>query len=187
MSYEVELKFQVAELADLRRQLDELGLADIHEIHQSDEYFRHPVRDFAQTDEAFRIRSQGERVCLTYKGPKLDAKSKTRREIEVAIDRKSPPGAVREMLLLLGFQPAGCVNKNRVEGAITHQDRRVVVAMDQVDRLGEFVEFEIVIEHEQEIPDARETILALAEQLNVGASDRRGYIQMIEALEQASS
>ena len=42
-------------------------------------------RDFARTDEALRLRHVGEFNYITYKGPKLDATTKTRREIEIGL------------------------------------------------------------------------------------------------------
>ena len=54
---------------------------------QVDTYFSHPARDFAATDEALRIRSIDQENFVTYKGPKLDATTKTRREID-GLERK---------------------------------------------------------------------------------------------------
>ena len=47
-----------------------------------------PCRDFAQTDEALRIRTVGDTSFVTYKGPKLDATTKTRRELELPLRRR---------------------------------------------------------------------------------------------------
>ena len=89
MKYEVEQKFPVGDLAGVEARLSALGAAVSEPREEVDLYFAHPARDFAATDEALRIRRVGESNCITYKGPKIDRTTKTRREIELAI----PSGA----------------------------------------------------------------------------------------------
>ena len=85
MTIEVEQKFRVADTEGVRKKLVALG-ATFHEpIRQVDLYFAHPQRDFAQTDEALRLRQVGSENYMTYKGPKLDQNTKTRHEIEVGL------------------------------------------------------------------------------------------------------
>src|SRR5262245_13223120 len=86
--YEVELKFPLADTGAVRKQLEALGALEHPVLEQADRYFNHPARDFAQTDEAFRIRKSGNSYRVTYKGPKLDTKAKTRREIEIPIGKE---------------------------------------------------------------------------------------------------
>ncbi|MCH7990085.1 MAG: class IV adenylate cyclase, partial [Planctomycetes bacterium] len=83
MSYEVELKFPLDDAERISAQLDGLQAERGAPIEQVDRYFNHPSRDFAQTDEALRIRTMNDRSLLTYKGPLLDAETKTRLEIEL--------------------------------------------------------------------------------------------------------
>src|SRR4051794_9508799 len=112
MHWEVEQKFRVSEVQAIRSALAELGVQWHEPIQQVDHYFNHPARDFGRTDEALRIRRVGEQNFITYKGPKIDAATKTRRELELpfsggadAADRFS------ELLLALGFIAAGTVSK----------------------------------------------------------------------------
>ena len=79
MQYEVELKFPVADLGAIEARLVELGTRFDEAVTQVDRYFAHPARDFARTDEALRIRQVGNACYVTYKGPKVDAATKTRR------------------------------------------------------------------------------------------------------------
>ena len=59
---EIEQKFARADFALLERRLKEWG-ASLGEIHEeADHYFNAPDRDFAQTDEAFRLR----RICYRH-------------------------------------------------------------------------------------------------------------------------
>jgi adenylate cyclase, class 2 len=135
--FEVELKLRASHAA-LRRRLVELGAREAGSVEELDVYYQAPHRDFAATDEALRLRRQdGERTryLLTYKGPKLDARSKTRVEHEVEV---ADPEPVDAALQALGFEPAARVSKQRT--AFEYQGYRVV--LDEVDGLGEFVEVE---------------------------------------------
>jgi len=57
--YEVELKFPLADPQPVVARLLEWGAQRSDAIEQTDLYFRHPSRDFEQTDEALRLRSSG--------------------------------------------------------------------------------------------------------------------------------
>ena len=84
---------------------------------------------------------------LTYKGPKIDATTKTRREIDLPL----PPGeeaarAWTGLLEALGFTTVGEVRKSRRKAHVVWQDRSVEVSLDEVEGLGEFAELELVVE-----------------------------------------
>lgn len=85
--YEVELKFRVDDPADLERRLVGLAARFREPVEQVDRYFAHPSRDFARTDEALRLRRVGDDVAVTWKGPRVDAATKTRQELELAVAR----------------------------------------------------------------------------------------------------
>src|SRR5690606_36038325 len=86
MNYEVELKFRIDEPTGVDAMLTGLEATQEDLEEHRDTYFSHPARDFAQTDEAFRIRSIGEANRLTYKGPLVDKQTKTRQEVEVGCE-----------------------------------------------------------------------------------------------------
>jgi adenylate cyclase class 2 len=179
MSYEVELKFAVPDPHQLEAKLAQLQAEELPAIRQVDQYYRHPTRDFAQTDEAFRIRTVGEQSYLTYKGPKLDAATKTRREIELPFG-DSPQAAAQmdDMLQLLGFRKALVVSKQRRRFHVTWQAVQVEATIDQVEGLGTYAELEIVTE-EAGLDRAREAILSLAEQCQLGVPERRSYLELL--------
>src|SRR5688572_718422 len=106
MSYEVELKFPLPDPAPVLAAVRELGGVAGEPLVQADLYFNHPSRNFAQTHEAFRIRSSGDENCITYKGPVVDTQAKVREEIELEF---APGPAARDelrtLLTLLGFRP----------------------------------------------------------------------------------
>ena len=101
--FEVEQKYAVAEVSPLMDALESLGIQWQNEVCQRDAYFNHPSRDFAITDEAVRIRIEDDEACLTYKGPKIGTKAKTRKEIELPIvEGVAAEPAMREFLTELG-------------------------------------------------------------------------------------
>ena len=147
MSYEVELKFPVPDLSAFAAKLAALAIPIAPAQEEIDVYFAHPARDFAQTDEALRLRCKGDANYITYKGPKIDAATKTRREIELPL-APGPESLASWTALLeaVGFRPAGEVRKSRRKAAVPWQGRQVEASLDEVERAGTFVEFELVAE-----------------------------------------
>jgi adenylate cyclase class 2 len=179
--FEVELKFPVDRLRDTQARLRELAAAPRDGVEQCDEYFRHPQRDFASTDEALRIRTVDESCCITYKGPVVDDRTKTRREIEIGLaGGAGAPRDMRELLMALGFTPVRVVRKQRVPWQLTWEGRRFEVALDSVVSLGDFVEIETLAEPSQ-VSSAVEAILRLAERLELSRPVRLSYLALLEA------
>jgi len=178
MPYEVELKFALAVLAEIREALVELGTVFEPPVDQSDTYFRHPQRDFAVTDEALRVRQVGQANYVTYKGPKLDLQTKTRRELELPI---GPGTAAREqfgeILLALGFSPMFTIRKRREPGVMAWQGFTIHIALDEVERVGSFVELEAAAD-DGSLAAARSAVLSLAETLQLTEQERRSYLEL---------
>src|SRR6056297_3597675 len=168
MTYEIENKFPVACLDAAAEQLRGRG-AELRElIEQVDLYFGHPVRDFAETDEALRIRRIGEVNLVTYKGPKVHAETKTRREIELPLARgREKAEQYGELLAALGFHRVAEVRKHHRSGKLAWEEWEVEVVLDHVAGLGDFLELEIVAEQER-VPAAQSAILRLAAELQLG-------------------
>lgn len=184
MNYEVELKFRRTAGDGLEERLRDMGAVPAAPVEQRDAYFIHPVRDFAQTDEAFRIRSEGEQNRLTYKGPKIDPATKTRQELEIPFaEGVEARRQMTAMLEALGFRENMTVVKRRRSCEIEWEGRAVEVVLDEVERVGEFVELETVAA-EQDWPAARDALQRLAGHLELHSSERRSYLEML--LERAS-
>jgi adenylate cyclase, class 2 len=182
MDYEVELKFCIEDPSVVAARLAGLE-AQAGEIEQHrDTYFNHPARDFAETDEAFRIRSIGEQNRLTYKGPLVDKQTKTRQEVEVGCET-GPAGRekLRSMLLALGFREVLTVVKRRTPYHLDWQGRDVEATLDKVEGLGTFVELE-AIAAAGHWESARDALLELAQQLGLENSERRSYLQLLLGL-----
>ena len=179
MKFEVEQKFPVARMAEVEAKLSALG-AEVSEPRlEVDLYYAHPARDFASTDEALRIRRVGGANWITYKGPKVDRTTKTRREIELELPPEEAGAlAWAGLLEVLGFRPVAEVRKQRRKAFIPWEDRRVEASLDEVDRVGTFVELELVVEPE-EVEPAKACIASLAGQLGLAGSERRSYLELL--------
>src|SRR5229473_7646304 len=112
---EVEMKFPAANWNSLERQLAAWGAKELDIRREEDYYFNAPDRDFAQTDEALRLRRIGSSNYLTYKGPKKDPETKTRLEVEVPIaPGHEPAQALTQLLEHLGYRSVAVVEKERL-------------------------------------------------------------------------
>jgi adenylate cyclase class 2 len=184
MHLEVELKFRAGgerDLAAIRDRLVALSATSAGTLDQADTYFAHPARDFAATDEALRLRRVGEQNRITYKGPKLDALTKTRRELELPL---APGGEAFEqfsdLLVALGFRAVATVRKRREVLNLSWQGSEIEAALDTVDKVGHFVELETSSD-DAKLTAARESITSLAKQLGLVESERRSYLEMLLA------
>ncbi len=176
---EVEQKFPVEDLAIVESRLRDLGASVSGPKREADLYYAHPARDFAATDEALRIRRSGGANWITYKGPKIDATTKTRREIELPLP-EGPEGHASWASLIeaLGFRPVVEVSKERRKALVAWEGRQVEVSLDRVDNVGTFVELELVTDADDVTP-AKTCIASLAERLGLSASERRSYLELL--------
>ncbi|MEF8780457.1 MAG: class IV adenylate cyclase, partial [Haloferacaceae archaeon] len=140
--YEVELKVPASH-EEVFERLEAANATRTRRVEQVDTYYDAPHRDFAETEEALRIRKQrtldaGEDeygTTLTYKGPLVDDASKTRQEYEIQV---SAADELEGILGGLGFEPAATVEKERTVFDLDGY----TVTLDSVDGLGEFLEVE---------------------------------------------
>jgi adenylate cyclase, class 2 len=181
MPFEVEQKFRVSDAERFRNKLANLGDELGEPCMQIDRYFNHPSRDFAQTDEALRIRSVGDRNFVTYKGPKIDTTTKTRREIELPLDSGAQAAdRFGELLGALGFRRVADVKKHRRQAVLQLEGRDVEVAYDDVEGLGTFAELECSAD-EADLAAAKSAIAKLAADLGLTQNERRSYLELLLA------
>ncbi|HEV3164408.1 MAG TPA: class IV adenylate cyclase [Isosphaeraceae bacterium] len=179
MSIEIEVKFRVANLEPLRAQLRASGAAPGAMSTQIDTYLSHPDRDFAETDEALRIRSGSVANFLTYKGPKWGGPTKTREEVEIAFEAgPEPSGRLALLFDRLGFKTIAVIAKNRTQFHVDASGRALQVALDEARDLGAFVEVETLAENEADVAAAQEAVLKLAQQLGLSEVEPRSYLRM---------
>lgn len=175
--YEVELKVP-ASLDQVRERLQATDAEKTGHRRQRDVYYDAPHRDFAATDEALRVRYEsdlddesardttgGDTSRLTYKGPRLDAESKTRTEHETAV---RDPDEIDAILARLGFEPAATVEKRREYWAF----EQFTVTLDAVTDVGEFVEIEREVTDEAAIDATRESAIEVLSRLDIDAANQ---------------
>jgi len=166
---EVEAKFRlkpgveekVKEIANFLEEKDEFDI-----------YLNHPCRDFAETDEALRIRVE-KKIKLTYKGPKVDSETKSREEVNLEVN--SFDDALK-LFELLGFKKFRTVRKRRK----IFKFEKAIICIDSVEGLGDFIEIEVEGGLEK-----KEGIFKIAETLGYSRAEsiRLSYLEMLEKLD----
>lgn len=176
--YEVEVKVP-ADHETVRRRLGGLDADRLDHVVQRDTYYDAPDRDFAETDEALRLRSEtpvdaeSATTRLTYKGPLVDADSKTRRELETGVDDGE---TVDGILRALGYEPAAVVEKERERFGVDGY----TVTLDSVTDVGDFVEVEREAP-EEAVEATREGAVDVLRRLGLDPDDgvRTSYLGML--------
>ena len=114
------------------------------------------------------------------KGPKLDERSKTRREIEIPLaDGEQAHTSYDQLLGALSFQPVAQVSKVRQHFHLLRDGQSIELSVDQVQGVGDFIELEIVVADESEIAAARQLIDDLAGELRLATGERRSYLELL--------
>jgi len=177
----------------VRAALDDAGAEELETVAQSDTYYDAPHRDFAETDEAFRLRTVATAVedfqrgdgdlagdidavlsgdaraagetRVTYKGPLVEAESKTREEFETTVGDREEMAAVLDGL---GFEPAADVRKLRE----SHELDGFTVLLDAVEGVGDYVEVETEVGTESGVEAAREDAYAVLRRLGLDPGDQ---------------
>lgn len=177
--FEVEIKFRVGDFKAVEDRLSAAKAGSVEVRDDADSYFNAPHRDFAQTDEAIRVRQIGSRNFVTYKGPRIDARTKTRTEIEVPLaDGVGPAADFKRLLAALGFCPVAVVRKHRRVFELQHGGFPIQVCLDEVEGVGRFAEVEILAPAEQLEP-AKTALHELAAELGLAESERRSYLELL--------
>ncbi len=175
---EVEVKAHAPkDFKKLEKELLNLGANRVRDEYQEDTYFNAPHRDFAQTDEALRIRkvknNNSEEIFITYKGAKMDDVSKTRKEIEVSV---KDPLKVADIFKNLSFRPVATVRKNR----IIYNLKELIITLDEVHGVGNFVEIEKEVEEGEKTEGALKEIFATYSKMGIeDGFERRSYLELM--------
>jgi adenylate cyclase class 2 len=176
---EIEVKYPAADLVSIERQLAAWGARLDAPRQDADQYFNAPDRDFAKTDEALRLRRIGNDNYVTYKGPKIDAQTKTRTEIELPIAAGDQAAAqFAQLLTHLGYRAVATVRKHRLVCHLKRDGFALEVCLDDVEGVGRFVELEIMAD-EAALPAARAVLLQTAAALGLCDMERRSYLELL--------
>jgi adenylate cyclase class 2 len=177
MPIEVEFKYRCQDRSVIEQRLASLGAEVGDRQVQTDTYYIHPCRDYAQSDEAVRLRITESDWALTYKGPRLEAGGKSRLEEEAHLASADEAAACHRLLVALGFQPLTALRKTRWRYRVRVAQSVIVVAIDEVHDLGVFVELEMSAA-EEHWRGARQQVLKLAEQLGLSQPIRDSYLEL---------
>jgi len=183
---EVEVRYRIPDRAAVVARLIEWGATLAADRTDIDQYFNPSERDLKNSDESFRLRRIGEANYLTYKGPRRDAETKTRSEIEVPLaDGAEVAADMERMLLALKYRPVVVVRKARRIYRFARGGFALEACFDDVDMVGPFVELEILAPEEQYEP-AKTALLQTAHELGLTEKETRSYLGMVlEAMKNA--
>ena len=183
-SYEVEVKVPIADIEMSEQKLLASGARFLNSEVEIDIYFDHPCRKLGETDEAVRVRtirpldntkpaSSQPFNELTYKGPKIDKKTKTRLEYTVGIDDTDSLSAILESL---GFKRVGNITKKRKFYSL----REITISIDDVESVGLFLEMESIAHGKKEMESAKKAIFDLLDELGFDPqqSMRESYLEL---------
>ena len=176
---EIEAKYLLSDQAEIEQRLRELGGELVEERRDEDYYLNAPDRDFARTDEAFRLRRIGENNFLTYKGPRHDSLTKSRQELEFpCLPGQEAADKFLQLFNHLGYRYTATVRKQRRIYELRREKFIVHACLDRVEKVGQFIELEIVAEPAY-LEEARAVLFKLAQELNLGKTEPRSYLEML--------
>ena len=180
--YEIEVKLPLRKGDMVEQGLKELGFEQRFVIREEDHYFDREDGRIRLGGEALRVRSitnlhTGKTASLiTYKGKVMDGPGKSRRELETEV---ADGNTAAQILNALGFyEVSPAVIKQREE----YQSGRMHACVDHVEKLGDFLELEIVAERKAE----RESALGEIEKVLVslgytmGDTIRNSYLGLLQ-------
>ena len=171
---EVEVKAKINSFKEMEEKLSEIGASKSKKEFQEDIYFASPIVDFAETDEALRIRTTNNDIFITYKGPKLNSQAKTRKEVEMNIESAEK---AKDIFEEIGFKEVRTVRKNRQY--YTYENFEI--SLDDVEGLTPYMEIEISLEDRNNYDDAQKSIFELFEKLGItDGFERTSYMELLE-------
>ena len=139
MGLEIEAKVKVAGLDAIVERLEGLGAEHRGDVTHLDTYYGGGAGVLIKRGCGLRLRRRidaaGEKVILTYKGPKQKGRFKKRTEIEVEVADYS---AMAGFLEALGYRQELVIEKRRRFWRF----RGCAICLDQLPLLGSFVEVE---------------------------------------------
>jgi adenylate cyclase class 2 len=171
---EVEIKVPIDDKSIIKEGLKKIGFSFKKTIQQKDHYFQHPLRNFAKTDEALRVRKTFDGSLLNYKGPKLDKMTKTREEIELKIQDADK---LIQILDKIGFREVFLVEKSRE----IYKSGKITASVDSVKDLGDYLELEILSKEKEDIEKSRNELFSILEKIHLSKDKmiRKSYLELL--------
>lgn len=179
MGFEIEIKVRVEALEPIEAKLIENNAELIADQDEHDVYYNAPHKDFAETDEALRLRYVNNQKCgkimppcITYKGPKVGREGFKARE-EIIVDLSS--GEEFAVLLeKIGYIRTAAVDKHRK----IYRVPNAIVTLDEIPGVGVFSEIEADAELSED--EAVAVIDKIAEMAGiVGERLTKSYLEIV--------
>ncbi len=136
-AHETEIKLAAPDVKTARRLLRAAGfLVSRHRVFETNTVYDTPGNTLRQGARLLRVRQAGGMATLTYKGPPLISKHKSREELELEISDPRVLGAIFERL---GYGPVSQYEKYRTE--FRQPGSRGIATIDETP-VGVFIELE---------------------------------------------
>ncbi len=175
---EIELKFKLENVDSFINKLESLGCKVSEYSMQNDTIY---VENLDKTESIegsvwLRVRKQNDKIELNYK--KQKAKKSESQEIEFGVDDYDKANS---FLKSLGYNEWVIVNKRRRHTRYMNAN----ICIDEVERLGSFVEIEYLIDEKEAETNYEDKILEIAKELGIDVEKRVNshYDTMIAELE----
>ncbi len=153
---EVEIRAKVDKFDKIKKKLEEMGASFQKSVHQIDKFFGHPM--FLVSKKMIidggivpRIRSTNDKCSLEFKEIR-----RTGGGIELSSELSNIDLGV-EFLNKLGFKEAFAIDKKRE----SYKYKKFVIDLDNVEKLGNFIEIERIVNLPKEKESARQECINL--------------------------
>ena len=179
---EVEAKLKIDSIDHKEERIKELKGEYKGEKTEIDLYFGYPNSQILSGGAALRVRDSDRKYRLTYKGPKKDDETTSREEIEIRIESATE---MIKILNELGFYELCQVKKLRK----TYNLEDLVITLDNVDGLGEFIEVEGKASNTEEFKEQKDNIFKLLKKLGLSSEEisQRSYLEMLLDMKENSN
>ncbi len=139
--YEVEVKAHLRDRTEVIKKLEDFGCRFGEELHQVDHIFNREGENFPPplNSPVLRVRKENDRYLFTLKISQSGRQDSLERELEI-LDGEM----MIQILKLLKWQETVLVDKKRIK--TKYQD--MVIELDEVKELGEFIEIEKIVTNE---------------------------------------
>lgn len=155
---EVERKYRISNIQDYVKSIARLDAQELGTTTQKDQvYLPSSVgsfREYTKGTPIIRIRTEDNSITLTLKA---GGEAHFTREVETIV---SDAKATSQIIEALSMHEVMEIDKTRT----TYQCEGFTVALDRVVHLGDFLEVELLVETESEVPDAIKSIDLFAKQ-----------------------
>jgi adenylate cyclase class 2 len=178
MTIEVEVKVKFlpgGTVYGILQTAKELGFDEPTEVQVMDRFYD-SFKTLYKQNEFLRLRSVFEngrsKALLTHKGAKLTGKCRQEKQVEV-----SSASEMASILHELGYYEFAFLNKKQIMSA----NKDVLLTIDNVEGLGQFLEIEKPVEKEEDIPAALELCKEYTRKLlgpNIVFEDR-SYLELL--------